>query len=94
MQLRWVTFAGGANEPSLVEAQSNFATTGATAPSFVANVRPPSDVEPLDPGWKPIGARIGEFEDWSEADGTESEWPDDLEALYWWRDTFWRGAHP
>lgn len=91
VQLRWPRYAGGANRPSLVEAQSNFATFAAAEPAFVTRVRPAADHEPLDLGFHPVGDVLGAFE---EPGDTTAEWPDDLTELYWWKATFWRGTLP
>lgn len=90
VQLRWPDWAGGANRPSLIEAQANVAAFGACEQRFVARVKPPRDDEPLDPNWRPIDLEQDHFE---RLGNQEAPWPDDHTVLYWWRyrDTgFWR----
>lgn len=86
VQLRWPTWAGGANKPSLIDAQRNFAAIGVCEERVLRHVRPPTQDEPREAGWRPIVD-----EDNFEATGVkEAAWPDDLTVLYWWRPTFWR----
>jgi hypothetical protein len=87
VQLRWPTYAGGANKPSLIESQQNFLRWGAMEERFVRSVRHPSSDEATDDGWRTIDAAVDNFEG---AGIKESEWPEDLSQLYWWRPTFWR----
>jgi hypothetical protein len=47
-------FAGGANTPSLADAQRNFAEFGAMEPRFVNNVRAPTERDVVDPKWRPL----------------------------------------
>ncbi|MEU1465047.1 CPCC family cysteine-rich protein [Streptomyces sp. NPDC005727] len=54
VQLRWPNWAGGANRPSMLEAQANFMALTACEKRLVTKVRPPQEVEPLDPNWRPI----------------------------------------
>jgi hypothetical protein len=46
-------FRGGANEPSLREAQQNYSLLGTYDPGYV-KVRPPSEEEMPDPDWTPL----------------------------------------
>ncbi|ROP33688.1 cysteine-rich CPCC protein [Couchioplanes caeruleus] len=90
VQLRWPDWAGGANRPSLIEAQANFKAFGACEERSVAQVRPPRDDEPLDPNWRPIDLERDHFE---RRGNQEAPWPDDRTVLYWWRYRdagFWR----
>lgn len=89
VQLRWPDWSGGANRPSLIEAQANFKKFVACEQRSVVHVRPPRD-EPLDPGWRPIDSERDQFESRGEQ---EAQWPDDRTVLYWWRSRdagFWR----
>ncbi len=86
VQLRWPDWAGGANRPSLRDAQRNVARYGAMEERFVRDVRIPGDGDPVDDGWRPIGP-----EDRFEPPGVEERpSPADPTVLYWWRPTFWR----
>jgi hypothetical protein len=86
VQLRWPTMEGGANRPSLVDAQAAYAEHGAMEDRFVANVRPPRPDEPVERGWRRIDLDLDSFE---ALDDRSAEWPDDVTRLYWWRPNFW-----
>jgi hypothetical protein len=47
-------YGGGANGPSLVEAQENFRLHGASEQRFLPHVRKPSPEETLDPTWRSV----------------------------------------
>jgi hypothetical protein len=85
VQLRWPDFAGGANRPSLIEAQRNFIEFGAMEARFVGHVRPAGPNEPIDPGWRPVN-ESDDLKAWAEQ---HAPWPYDLTVLYYWRDSFW-----
>jgi hypothetical protein len=51
------------------------------------HVRPPTDDDPLEAGWRPIDLERDSFESEGKQD---SPWPEDPTVLYWWRPTFWR----
>nr|WP_227467119.1 CPCC family cysteine-rich protein [Nocardioides lijunqiniae] len=87
VQLRWPTYEGGANGPSLIDSQRAYATDGAMECRFTDIVRPPTEGEPLDPNWRPIDPESDSFEG---SDERQADWPADLTTLYWWRATFWR----
>lgn len=87
MQLRWPLYRGGANKPSLVEAQQNYQDLGVSEPRFAEKIRSPRRDEPLDPGFRPIDTSVDSFE---ETSVQEAPWPEDRSVLYWWRPTFWR----
>lgn len=87
VQLRWPDYPGGANKPSLIESQRNFAEFGAMEQRFRGNVRQPQPSEVLDEGWRPVDLDVDSFE---ERSAMGAPWPDDLTVLYWWRPTFWR----
>lgn len=87
VQLRWPMMQGGANRPSLIDAQIAYQEYGAMENRFVANVRPPRLDEPIEGGWRKIDPHRDAFE---ALDDRSAEWPDDLTRLYWWRTTFWR----
>lgn len=87
IQLRWPDWTGGANGPSLIEAQRLYAELGAMEPRFTHMVHQPTDDEPLDADWRTINLTIDLFEP---KGISERPWPKDTTALYWWRPTFWR----
>lgn len=82
VQLRWPDLPGGANRPSLIEAQAKVKAIGACDERLVSVVRPPCDGEQRDPYWRPIDVYNDQFE---RRGDQEAPWPDDLTALYWWR---------
>ena len=81
VQLRWPDFAGGANGPSLIDSQKNYEGLGAMEARFVSHVRPPLDVEPLDPGWHRLDRSVDQIAVFDAG----APWPNDLTTLYWWR---------
>ncbi|MEU2871979.1 CPCC family cysteine-rich protein [Streptomyces olivoreticuli] len=86
-QLRYPWAQTGANGGlSLVEAQANYQKFGAMDARFRRQVRPPSDDEPLEPGWHPLDPSRDPFE----REASDHPMPDDLTALYWWRPNYWR----
>ncbi len=87
VQLRWPTYEGGANRPSLIDSQRVYAADGAIERRFIRLVRTAQADEPLDASWRPIDVDVDSFE---EPGIREADWPKDLTALYWWRPTFWR----
>ena len=58
VQLRWPDFAGGANRPSLIEAQQNFQQIGAMEGRFLANVRTASAEEPVASSWRVFDSMV------------------------------------
>lgn len=91
VQLRWPTVKGGANSPSLREAQRNYQGFGACDQRGRLFNRPPTADEPLDPAWRPVDLTRDSFEDWEEKD--RLPWPEDRFRLYWWLPSFWRSDH-
>ena len=87
VQLKYPTYAGGANGLSLIDAQSNYRRLGACDPQSVAHVRPPLPGERREQGWRPIDPEIDNI---PAAEDLSLPWPDDRATLYWWRPTFWR----
>jgi hypothetical protein len=90
VQLRWPDYGGGANKPSLIEAQANFQKLGACEACLQIHVRAANDDEPLDPGWRPVDLERDHFEP---LDQRDAPWPEDRTVLYWWRYRdagFWR----
>ncbi len=85
MQLRRPDFTGGANRPSLIEAQHNYRQTAASDPRFVANVRPAGAAEPVDPDWRPFDPARDRI---SERETGTGDRPTDqvgVTAHYYWR---------
>ncbi|MFC5831474.1 CPCC family cysteine-rich protein [Nonomuraea insulae] len=90
IQLRWPDWPGGANKPSLIEAQRIFQEIGACEERLLQHVRPATTDEPLDPGWRPIDLTRDSFEPRDQEDW--APWPIGLTVLYWWRSTFWHAT--
>ncbi|MGW1198773.1 CPCC family cysteine-rich protein [Streptomyces sp. NPDC002536] len=86
-QLRYPWAEAGPNGGlSLMEAQANYRKFGAMEERHRRHVRPPTNDEPLDPGWRPVDVSRDPFEP-----GPSSvPMPEDLTSLYWWRPNYWR----
>lgn len=88
VQLRWPSYQGGANKPSLIDAQRNFKAFRACEQRFAARARPATAAEPVDPDWYSLGSSsLPAFEPAGEQ---TRPWPTDRTVLYWWRPTYWR----
>jgi hypothetical protein len=72
-----------------MDAQRNYAESGASKPRSVEHARTPLASEQLDEGFRYIDTELDNFE---AIDDKAAEWPDDKTALYWWRPSFWRRA--
>jgi len=88
--------AGGANGMSLIDAQADFQRTGGAPASARKYARPPRVDEAREPGWRPIDPSVDLTEcssdlapGWDSEDGSDTA-HNDMERLYWWRDTYWR----
>lgn len=81
-QLRWPFRSGGANEPSLFEAQRSVAAQGSSGGP--TQVHEPADEAGFDrePFWRPIDVGRDRFEPQG---GQLALWPEDGTVLYWWR---------
>lgn len=86
IQLRWPDWPGGANRPTLIEAQKIFQETGPVRNGWspTSNLPPPiSHSTPVDgPSTRPATP--------SSHETSRNEPPSDSTLLYWWRPTFWR----
>jgi hypothetical protein len=90
VQLRFPTLAGGANRPSLVEAQQNFIKYGACEQRFMGNLHPPTSENRRDSEWRPINANEDKFEVPLVAGDRFVPYPDDFTTLYYWNENYWR----
>jgi hypothetical protein len=81
-QLRWPFQPCGANRTSLIDAQRNFATDGAS--DEARRGREHADVADFerDPSWRPVDTTRDRFE---RRGGALAPWPEDRTVLYWWR---------
>lgn len=82
LQLREPNYAGGANPPSLIECQANYAKFGACEERFVKDVRLPKPDEPLDPAWR--NATSADVLLWSSDPAGPSASSNSLEHTYYW----------
>jgi len=90
VQLRFASLAGGANKPSLIEAQQNFIALGACEERFQSEVRKPTDLDQCDPYWRTWDEKADRFEKPIEEGETLTPYPEDSTVLYYWRETYWR----
>ena len=77
MQLRWANFEGGANRPSLIQAQMTYAAIGVSEPRFKANVRAATGADIRDLAWR----RFDPANDYVPPPG--APWPHDRISYYW-----------
>ncbi|MEV6117649.1 CPCC family cysteine-rich protein [Streptomyces sp. NPDC052109] len=90
-QLRSPWFPGGANKPSLIEAQRSFVEIGVSDPRTRERATTPRVSDRREPGWRPFEmARDGGPDPLTES----GNWPADRTTLYWWRTTYWRRVEP
>lgn len=87
-QLRFVDLAGGANHPSLIEAQKNFQALGCSERCLLPHVRRPSVTEAKDSEWRP--ALESDIEPRTTGFDYGETYPADPTSLYYWRSSFWR----
>jgi len=91
LQLEFATtLAGGANQPTLEEAQRNFKTFGACEERFRGNVKPAPAMQARDPDWRPVDRALDSFVDFDKPDPAKERAPELDASLYYWRPTFWR----
>jgi hypothetical protein len=91
IQLRFPKSAGGANKPSLMEAQRNFAEFGACEIRLLQHVRPLTPEDIRDPDWRPVDPLRDLFTALDRRDGND-DWPAERTRLYYWRSDFWRSS--
>jgi hypothetical protein len=90
VQLRFPTLEGGANQPSLIEAQKNFRKCGACEQRFTSNVRKPKRDERRDIEWRPVDRASDKFEPPFAPNEKFVPYPDDFMTLYYWKENYWR----
>ena len=86
VQLRWPDFGGGANRPSLIEAQENLDRFGAVEERFPQYVRAATPSEPLDQAWRPFDPNRDEIEEHRSGFAYGMTYADDRSAHYYWMD--------
>ena len=84
VQLRWPDFAGGANRPSLIEAQEAFMRVGAIEQRWVSRVRAARATEPVDPSWRLFDPTMDSIEGRVSGLDYGMTYSDDPTAYYYW----------
>ena len=84
-QLRWPDTDGGANVPSLIDAQANVARFGAMEWRFIRKVRAPRNDEPMDPEWRRFDPDRDEIEEHIPGLDYGALYPRDRTVFYYWR---------
>ncbi len=87
--LRWPWCDEGPNGIALIAAQRSFARIGACSSGYLDRSRAARADEPKEQGWRPLDPEIDDFERSMDPPG-RSPWPENDEALYWWRPTYFR----
>jgi hypothetical protein len=86
-QLRYPDQAGGANGPSLMQAQRHFAKIGVSDPHCRGRERVPGPADRRDPAWRPVDL-WRDILAHADAGDTPAPWPEDPARLYYWRANF------
>jgi len=89
-QLRYPETRGGANRVSLVQAQENFRSTGASSHHELLHVRKSGSKDERDPDWRLWDSTTDDTERPTTSVGYGKSYPQDTTTLYYWRDTYWR----
>jgi hypothetical protein len=87
VQLRWPNLSGGANRPSLIDAQKNVSRLGAVEERLVQYVRPAKAAEPVHPSWRPFDAECDVIEERRSGFDYGTSYADDRTTYYYWLDT-------
>lgn len=90
LQLRFPSMAGAANDVSLIKGQKNYMEFGACKLRLKPHVRPLSENEPVENGWRPIDLERDAIENLVLGKEYDKTYPTDPTVLYYWRPTFWR----
>jgi Zn finger protein HypA/HybF involved in hydrogenase expression len=89
VQLRWPDFAGGANRPSLIDAQAIYQRIGAAEERLLPFVRMPRASERLDTEWRPFDPSRDVVEAHISGVDSGKTYERDRTRYYYWRE---RGA--
>jgi hypothetical protein len=90
VQLRFPMWGGGANKPSLIEAQAAYRAFGACEAHTREHCRAPKADEPVEEGWRPLDLAADQPEVPTPGVSYGSTYPADSTTLYWWRPSYWR----
>lgn len=94
VQLGFPMMSGGANQPSLYEAQQEFLRSGAHDLIFIPHVRSPNESDQRDPDWYPFDPARDSHLDWeSQRDTGLWRKADRKGSLYYWREDYWLTSH-
>jgi hypothetical protein len=77
--------SGGANRPSLQEAQEAFSRIGAIEERFLVHVRAPTADDQREPTWRPLDLARDEIEIPQKNIEYGQTYPSDATTLYYWR---------
>lgn len=92
VQLAFPDLQGGANKPSLFEAQQSFIRTGMIEARFAECVRRPTDSDIQDVEWRPFDPSLDPYLNWSKRED-HARWAQVKDAralcLYYWRRDYW-----
>ena len=91
-QLRFPEMPGGSNTVSLIEAQQNYRSYGASELRNRGSTRTPiDDEEEVEDSWRPVDLGRDNIERPSRGVGYADSYPwPDTTVLYYWRCTYWR----
>jgi hypothetical protein len=92
VQLRFVSTGGGANSPSLIQAQKNYRALGASERRCRRFVRAPRPDERREVGWRPVDPTRDNIEEPIPDHDYGTTYPPAVTVLYYWRETYWRRA--
>jgi hypothetical protein len=84
-QLRFPTMAGGANRPSLEEAQKEFVRIGVSEERLAEHVRPVRLGDRRDPSWRALDPSRDVIEVPRPGIDYGSTYPSDSTSLYYWK---------
>src|SRR5262245_61184425 len=76
-------YEGGANAPSLMECQANYARVGASEPRFISNVRRAQNEDERDPQWRP--AQQSDLRDAKAPKDLTHDEADCVDTWYYWK---------
>ncbi len=85
VQLRWPDIGGGANRPSLIEAQGNVVRLGAVEERLVPFVRSATSTEPLDEEWRPFDVHADAVKEHIPGVDYGMTYATDGTTYYYWR---------
>jgi len=90
-QLRFPRMPGSSNRVSLIEAQRNYQTYGASERRNHGHTRAPVEGEERDHEWRPIDPARDNIEEPRAGTAYGDSYPlADTTVLYYWRATYWR----